>query len=115
MDTIDATEFEIEELGTSYLLPQYTVTKNGLKRTKFNRTIKFVRGSKDPSDEVEKQDGILHEALLAMQIKDLQYKDKLVESPENKVVIRKLKEALDLLRYRQKRRKEEGTQGTYQE
>lgn len=114
-DPIIPEEFIVQNNGTSYILPEYTVVPGvGIQKTEESQIISFVRGSKLGGEEVDPHDGILHEALLSMQIHDLQYKQSLVPSRETAIVITRLEEALMWMQKRSQRRKQEGTQGTYQ-
>lgn len=113
---IDPKKLEVIELGTSYALPVYTIESGkGLVETNQRCVIDFVRGSKLAEEEIQPNDGILHEGLLAMQIADLKYKQTLVYSTETKMVIESLETALFWMEQRANRRKEEGTQGTYKQ
>lgn len=114
-ELIIPTEFISQSEGTVYILPEYRVVEGkGLEKTETSQIIAFVRGSKLGSENVEPNDGILHEALLSMQIHDLKHKNQLVPSRETAIVITKLEEALMWMQARQNRRQQEGTQGTYQ-
>ena len=62
---------------------------------------------------IPRVDGILHEQLLGMMIKDLQYKSELVPSRESAIVITKLQEALFWLEERQRNREKRNVEGTY--
>lgn len=113
------------EPGTTYRLPKYQITDNGLEEailvesmedsiniSKNFLDISFVRGDKNNRD-VPRVDGIVHEQLLAMMISDLQYKNTLVPSKETACAITKLQEALMWLEERTKQREINGTLGTY--
>lgn len=107
-------DFKIEENGTHYLLPQYYVENGvGLQRAGVLLEVKFVRGSKDESEDISKSRGTLHEHLLAMMIHDLKYKNSLVPSRETTNAIQELEVALFWLRQRQVLRQERGVSGTY--
>lgn len=109
-------DFKIEDLGRVYNLPTFKVKDGeGLVPADWNLKIAFVRGSKDPEEKIHGTEGIVHESLLEMQIKDLQHKERLVPSDETKEAIKKLREALMWIRARSRRREEEGTKGTYKE
>lgn len=105
--------FEIIEEGTTYSLPMYKVADKGIEPTGEFLPIKFVRGSKIATEEVEKREGTLHEHLLSMMIHDLKYKSSLVPSRESSLVITKLEEALGWLRQRQIDRAKRDVLGTY--
>jgi len=113
MEKINPSEFEITQPGTSYKLPEYRVISKGLKKTGENLEIGFVRGSISADDSVKKSDGILHEALIEMQICDLSFKNGLVPSRETAMAITKLQEALFWLQCRQSKRRASGAAGTY--
>lgn len=115
MSHIQSTDFKILNNGTCYLLPCYRVGKNGLSGTGESIAIEFVRGSTDPGENVPRSIGVLHEALIAMQIHDLRLKSKEVPSRETALAITKLEEALHWLQARQKRRRNEGTAGTHKQ
>ena len=114
-------DFEIVEEGTTYLLPMYDIDENGLRRITHpslddvhtHLMITFVRGSKDSEDDIQTNQGTLHEHLLAMMIHDLKYKNDLVPSREGSPVITKLEEALGWLRQRQIDRTKRNVVGTY--
>jgi len=106
-------DFEIIEEGTTYSLPIYRVGDLGIELTGELLPIKFVRGSRIATEEVEKREGTLHEHLLAMMIHDLKYKSGLVPSRESSLVITKLEEALGWLRQRQIDRAKRDVLGTY--
>ena len=106
--------FKIEENGTHYLLPQYFVQEGeGLVRAGVLQEIKFVRGSKDPNEDISKSRGTLHEHIISMLIHDLEYKNTLVPSEQTSNAILKLKESLFWLRERQVDRMRRKVQGTY--
>lgn len=114
MSEINPLNFRTVVLGTVYYLPIYSVQEGaGLVDTGNTFPLSFVRGSKIGSEQVEKHDGILHEALLAMQITDLEYKNTLVPSEETEEVITHLKYALAKMELRAAKRKAAGVQGTY--
>lgn len=98
--------------GTRYSLPHYEVTDEGLKQTENEHVLQFVRGSQ-LGEGIEKQEGILIEALLAMLISDLRYKSTLVPSRQTAIAITKLEEAAMWLENRSKDREERGVQDTY--
>lgn len=107
-------DFEIIEEGTTYALPIYRVGDMGIERVEGELlAIKFVRGSRIATEEVEKREGTLHEHLLAMMIHDMKYKSSLVPSRESSLVITKLEEALGWLRQRQIDRAKRDVLGTY--
>lgn len=88
-------DFTILENGAEYALPNYEVIEGkGLRETGRQTRINFVRGSKLGSDNVEPNEGTLHEHLLATMIHDLKLKNDLVPSRETSMVITKLQEAL---------------------
>jgi len=101
-------DFQIVEEGCKYRVPEYEVVEGkGLQLVTGARTvgdrlypadepieIRFVRGSKLGSDNVEPKSGTLHEHLIAMMIYDLKFKNNLVPSKETSMVITKLEEAL---------------------
>ena len=101
-------DFQIVEEGCKYRVPEYEVVEGeGLKLTEGVKAsngeyykipipieIRFVRGSKLGSDNVEPKKGTLHEHLIAMMIHDLKFKNNLVPSKETSIVITKLEEAL---------------------
>lgn len=105
-------EFVILEEGSEYALPEYFITEEGLQKSETHNIIRFVRGSKE-GEGVLKQTGIVHETLLSMMIKDLQYKNTLVPSRETSLVITKLQEAYLWLIQRQIDRNDRGVQATY--
>lgn len=108
-------DFTTLEEGTQYLLPMYQVIDGkGIERIGKEMKINFVRGSKLKGEDVPRREGTLHEHLLAMMIKDLQYKNSLVPSREGSLVITKLQEALGWLRQRQVDRIQRNVEGTYQ-
>ena len=87
--------FWIKEEGHSYQVPTYEVVEGkGLQENYSILNIRFVRGSKLGSDNVEPKSGTLHEHLIAMMIHDLKFKNNLVPSKETSMVITKLEEAL---------------------
>ena len=87
--------FWIKEEGHSYQVPTYEVVEGkGLQENYSILNIRFVRGSKLGSDNVEPKKGTLHEHLIAMMIYDLKFKNNLVPSKETSMVITKLEEAL---------------------
>lgn len=107
-------EFEIIEEGTRYALPEYKVVDGkGIELTGSKHIIRFVRGSKLGTEDVEKKEGMLHEHLLSMMIHDLKFKNTLVPSREGSIVITKLEEAYLWMVKRQVDRTERGVQGTY--
>ena len=128
-------EVNVVELGTTYKLDKYRVVSGvGIQRLQdiiepvyedlapeFNEVeeecfehITFVRGDiVDDGMIIPRVDGILHEQLLSVMIKDLEYKSKLVPSEETQQVILKLKEARMWLGERQLDRQARGVQGTY--
>ncbi|MFT6125898.1 MAG: hypothetical protein ACJAVA_000340 [Flavobacteriaceae bacterium] len=101
--------------GTHYELPIWKVVDGkGIEEVPSKvQTIKFVRGSKLKDEVVKKVDGILHETLLSMIIKDLKFKGELVRSRENSIVVTKLEEALHWLEERQRERQSRSVEGTY--
>ena len=106
--------FEIEEEGAAYLLPQYDVVDGkGIIDADDPIKLPFVRGSKLAGEDVERRRGTLHEHLLAVMIHDLKYKNSLVPSRESSIVITKLEEALQWLRARQIDRAKRQVIGTY--
>lgn len=108
-------EFEIVNDGLSYELPTYEVkTGVGIQRTDKVIFIPFVRGSSSEGEPVVRQEGVIHENLLAMMIHDLQIKNQLVPSRETSLAITKLQEALLWLEERQRIRAAQGVRGTYQ-
>lgn len=107
-------EFEIIVEGTEYSVPEYKVIDGvGLKATGNNLPVKFVRGSKQKSDEVEPKQGTLHEHLLSVMIHDLKFKNSLVPSREGSLAITKLEEAYLWMVQRQVDRKKREVDGTY--
>jgi len=120
-------DFGIIEDGCTYNVPEYEVKEGkGLQLVTGARTvgdtlypadepieIRFVRGSKLGSDNVEPKKGTLHEHLLKMMIHDLNFKNKLVPSRETSLTITKLEEAYSFLLQRQISRVKEGTISTY--
>ncbi len=64
---------------------------------------------------IPKVDGITHEQLLGLMIKDLTYKNQLVPSRETSIAITKLTEALLWLEERQRNRESSNTYGTYKQ
>ena len=106
-------DFEIIENGHSYSVPEYMVDKKGLLETGNMIDIKFVRGSKLGSDNVEPLEGTLHEHLISMMIHDLKFKNELVPSHETTQVILKLEEALNWQRARSIDRVKRQVQETY--
>ncbi len=111
---MDKTSFNTIEKGCLYALPQYKVNQVGIQPTGEFVYIPFIRGSKDPNEAVDRQEGILHETLLAMILADLEYKNKLVPSREGSLAITNVEQALLWLQRRQQKREQAGTQGTYQ-
>jgi hypothetical protein len=115
MKTLELKEdFQTIVPGTVYLLPEYEVVdKQGIRRTGGKIELRFVRGSKNPDEPVERCQGTLHEHLLATMIHDLKHKNELVPSREGALVITKLQEALGWLRQRQVDRQNRAVDGTY--
>lgn len=114
------------EPGTTYRLPKYQITDNGLEEailvesmedsiniSKNCLDVSFVRGDKNNRD-VPRVDGIVHETLLAMMIADLKYKNNLVPNRHTSIAITHLEDALFRLEEREIERKINGTLGTYQ-
>lgn len=110
----DATEFWIEDQGSKYSLPIYSIDDDGIKRTDDTYDLLFVRGSKREQDHIERMDGVIHESLLSSIIWDLEYKNSLVSSEQTSEAIRHLRNALDLIRSRALTRLLRGVVGTYQ-
>ena len=109
-------DFEIIEDGTFYQLPMYQVVDGeGIVRQDFTLNLRFVRGSKLGSEDVEKRPGTLHEHLLSAMIHDLKIKNNLVPSRETALTITKMEEALHWCRARQIDRAKREVAGTYQE
>lgn len=108
-------DFEILTEGCRYSLPVYEVVDGkGIQRIPGQKVmIPFVRGSKLADEEVERQEGTLHEHLLATMIHDLKFKNGLVPSREGALVITKLEEAQHWLRQRQVDRQKRNVVGTY--
>jgi hypothetical protein len=105
--------FEVVDEGHSYNIPMYTVNASGLVETKNVNNIKFVRGSKMVSDNVEYKEGTVHEHLLSVMIHDLGLKNKLVPSEETTLAINHLQQAYNILLQRQIKRIKEGKLNTY--
>lgn len=104
----------IEE-GTHYQIPTYKVVDGqGIVETGDMLDLKFVRGSKLGTEDVEKREGTLHEHLMSVMINDLKFKNKLVPSKETAMQITKLEEALFWAEERQHSRDAAGVLGTYQ-
>lgn len=105
--------FTVEE-GTHYQLPVYRVVDGkGIEETGEVHDLKFVRGSKIGTEDVEKKEGTLHEHILSAMITDLKYKNKLVPSREASLVITHLEEALHWQEERAKVRESAGVIGSY--
>jgi hypothetical protein len=108
--------FKIIEEGTWYEMPVYRVVEGkGIELTEKAHSLKFVRGSKLGSENVEPKEGTLHEHLLSTMIHDLKYKGKLLPSRETSTAITKLEEALFWLEERSRAREIAGVLGTYQQ
>jgi hypothetical protein len=115
MEEIKKTHFKTLRPGSVYQLPTWKVVPGtGIVPTDDFTEISFVRGSQDPDESAERQVGVVHEALIAMQITDLEIKDNLVPDPFTKLAIANLKTALTCLGYRSLARKDAGVAGTYQ-
>lgn len=107
-------EYKVLEQGTTYALPNYVVEDGkGIVQSENATIIQFVRGSKIADEQVEKKEGIVMDALLAMMIEDLTYKNSLVPSEETERALFHLKSALDAMNARTYRRSLAGTLGTY--
>jgi hypothetical protein len=90
--------------GTTYDLPKWTLTENGIELTNTNQRITFLRGTKDNDSPIV--NGVLHEQLLAMMVEDLSYKQSLVPSPITEGILQCYKTALELFNKREKDRVE---------
>jgi hypothetical protein len=117
----NAKGFVVMEEGQLYGLPIYHIEEGvGIQpeleptsKQPFVLHVPFVRGSKLPGGEdVEKESGIVHEAIVEMMIHDLRFKHNLVPSDETAAVLVHLTAIADLFEARAERRKREGTQGT---
>lgn len=111
----DKRSFEVVKEGTIYKLPVYNVTDKGLNIVPHkNIQLTFVRGSKNPEDNVENVEGTLHENVISAMIHDLNYKNSLVPSRETSLAITNLQQALFWLEERAEIRKQNNTLNTYQ-
>lgn len=108
----DATSYETKVKGSTYLLPEYLITPEGIRKSKDFTTLKFVRGSV-AGEGVEKQQGVIHESLINMIIDDLRYKNGLVPSEDSVNVLHHLESALVLIRKRALTRVLRGVSGIY--
>ena len=112
----DKREFTVIKEGTTYSLPMYKISDQGLELVnQKSNLVTFVRGSKDVHDNIERQDGVLHETIIAMLIHDLQYKNELVPSRETSLAITQLQTALFWLEERARIRTNNNTLNTYEQ
>lgn len=106
--------FVTEEIGTKYQLPVWEVVEGkGIELTEATQEITFVRGSTD-GYPAKKTPGVLHETLVSLLIKDLQYKNGMVPARETATAITKLQEALFWMEERSRDRAARVVQGTYE-
>ena len=107
-------DFKTVEQGAVYELPMWEVVDGkGIEKVAETIAIPFVRGSKIAGEKVEKKEGVLHETLLCMMIKDLKFKQTLVPSREGALAITNLEQALHWMEERQRDRQERKVEGTY--
>ncbi len=107
-------DFETIKDSKGYLLPKYNVIDGkGIEKTGEKLKLEFVKGSRLGCENIEKNDGILHETLLSVMIVDLKNKNKLVPSDETIAAINYLESALFQLYKRQINRAKDGILGTY--
>ncbi len=108
--------FEIIEDKHAYAVPTYTVVEGkGIEEIEdATFEVAFVRGNNQEGNITTYRHGTLHEHLLAVQIYDLQEKQKEFPSKETACAITHLQEALFWLEERQRDREARGVIGTYQ-
>lgn len=106
-------EIEVLRPGTSYRVPTYVITNEGIKE-EFEFTINFCKGNKDDT-EAFRQEGILTESLLEVVVHYLETVNTGdLRCRESSIAITKIEEALLWLRKRSQDRQRRNVQNTYQ-
>jgi len=112
---MSGTDLEILEIGHHYRLPAYRIGDAGdLQATGHSVDLTLIKGSLNTADSVAMKDGIAVETLLKLLIVDLEYKSTRVDSEEGPRMLFHLRCALDGMRARAHRRREQRVLGTYQ-
>src|SRR5690348_1727529 len=100
---IDTRKYSVIKLGSTYYLPIYTLTNEGLVETPNVKEINFVKGNIE--GEEFRQDGVITENILAMLVEHLSSLNQ--DELENKFTtnaINKIQEALMWIEERKKDR-----------
>lgn len=109
---IDTRKYAVVKLGSSYQLPIYKLTNEGLEETSHHLELNFVKGNIE--GEEFRQLGVITENILSMLVEHLAYLNQ--GDLRNKFTtnaIDKIQEALMWIEEKKKDRSKRGVLGTY--